>query len=101
MFFKLCCSILSLHVKFFSGNIGYFLPTLCFTFNKNGIGYNFDCWLFSDTHFIYGYVVSDIVKDHLSNERGNLLPQFHMLLIPKDLLYTPSHRQDSTYQGLC
>ena len=33
------------------------------------------------THFIYGYMASDIVKDHSDNERGNLLPP-HGLLFP-------------------
>ena len=31
------------------------------------------------THFIYGYMVSDMVKDHSDSKRGNLLP-LHMLL---------------------
>ena len=36
------------------------------------------------THFIYGYMASDIimVKDHSDSERGNLLPP-HGLLFPK------------------
>ena len=45
------------------------------------------------THFIYGYMASDI----------NPLPP-HRLLFPissKVLLYASSHRQDSTYHGLC
>ena len=33
------------------------------------------------THFIYGYMASDMVKDHSDSERGNLLPQ-HGLLFP-------------------
>ena len=35
------------------------------------------------THFIYGYMASDI------------------WLTARVLLYAPSHRQDSTYHGLC
>ena len=36
-----------------------------------------------------------MVKDHLYNERGNLLP-------PRGLLfYVSLHRQDGTYHGLC
>ena len=27
------------------------------------------------THFIYGYMLSDMVEDHSENERGNLLQQ--------------------------
>ena len=55
------------------------------------------------THFIYGYMASDMVKDHSDNEKGNPLPP-HRLLFPissKVILYAPSHRQDNTYHGLC
>ena len=44
-----------------------------------------------------------MVKDHSDSKRGNpLLP--HRLLFPinrRVLLYAPSHRQDSSYHGLC
>ena len=33
------------------------------------------------THFIYGYMASDMVKDHSDNEKGNPLPP-HRLLFP-------------------
>ena len=33
------------------------------------------------THFIYGYMASDMVKDHYDNEKGNPLPP-HRLLFP-------------------
>ena len=33
------------------------------------------------THFIYGYMVSDMVKDHSDSERGNPVPP-HGLLFP-------------------
>ena len=33
------------------------------------------------THFIYGYMASDMVKDHSDRERANLLPP-HRLLFP-------------------
>ena len=55
------------------------------------------------THFIYGYMASDMVKDHSDSEKGSPLPP-HRLLFPinsKFFLYAPSHRQDSTYHGLC
>ena len=56
------------------------------------------------THFIYGYMASDIMgKDHYDSEKGNPLPP-HRLLFPissKGSFYAPSHRQDSTYHGLC
>ena len=51
------------------------------------------------THFIYGYMASD----HSDSEKGNPLPP-HRLLFPitaRVLLYALSHRQDSTYHGLC
>ena len=44
-----------------------------------------------------------MVKDHSDSEKGNPLP-LHRLLFPinsKSSLYAPSHRQDSTYHGLC
>ena len=54
------------------------------------------------THFIYGYIASDImVKDHSDSERGNQLPSHGLLLTACVLLYAPSHRQDNTYHGLC
>ena len=43
-----------------------------------------------------------MVKDH--SERGNPLLPLHgllFLLTARDLLYAPSHIQDSTYHGLC
>ena len=44
-----------------------------------------------------------MVKDHSDSERGNLLPPHGILfsINSKGLLYAPSHRQDSTYHGLC
>ena len=33
------------------------------------------------THFIYGYMASDMVKDHSDSEKGNPLPP-HGLLFP-------------------
>ena len=61
----------------------------------------------STPHFIYGYVASDMVKDHSDRERererGNPLPP-HGLLFPissKGSLYASSHIQDDTYHGLC
>ena len=56
------------------------------------------------THFILRlYGVGYMVKDHSVSERGNPLPP-HGLLFPINsnfFLYAPSHRQDSTYHGLC
>ena len=53
------------------------------------------------THFIYGYMASDMVKDHSDSEKGNpLLP--HGLLFPISSKGSfICHRQDNTYHGLC
>ena len=56
------------------------------------------------THFIYGYMVSDIWlrtilivrKDTCCCNIG-----YSFWLAARVLLYAPSHRQDSTYHGLC
>ena len=32
------------------------------------------------THFIYGYMASDMVKDHSDSEKGNPLPPYKLLL---------------------
>ena len=45
-----------------------------------------------------------MVKDHSDSEKGNLLPPllgYSYRLTASVLLYAPSHRQDSTYHGLC
>ena len=54
------------------------------------------------THFIYGYMVSDIWYRTIEIEETccrNMVYSF--LLAARVLLYAPSHRQDSTYHGLC
>ena len=33
------------------------------------------------THFIYGYMTSDMVKDHSDSEKGNPLPPHRLLLL--------------------
>ena len=56
------------------------------------------------THFIYGYMASDIwlrtilivIKETRSRHIG-----YSYRLAARDLLYAPSHRQDSTYHDLC
>ena len=44
-----------------------------------------------------------MVKNHSDSEKGNPLPPHRLLfpLIARVILYAPSHRQDSTYHGLC
>ena len=46
------------------------------------------------------YGVRLMVKDHSDSEKGNPLPP-HRLLFTINSKATPSHRQDSTYHGLC
>ena len=55
------------------------------------------------THFIYGYMASDMVNDHSDSEKGNPLHHigYSFRLTASVILYAPSHRQDSTYHGLC
>ena len=55
------------------------------------------------THFIYGCMASDMIKNHSDRERWNP-PLPHRLLFwlaARVLLYASSHRQDNTYHGLC
>ena len=33
------------------------------------------------THFTYGYMVSDMVKDHSDSEKGNPLPPHRLLFL--------------------
>ena len=56
------------------------------------------------THFIYGYMASDImVKDHSDSERGNPLPlhELSFRLAARFFLYASSHRKDNTYHVIC
>ena len=56
-----------------------------------------------NTFYLRLYGVGHMVKYHSDSERGNLLLT-HRLLFPNNrmvLLYAQSHRQDSTYHGLC
>ena len=58
--------------------------------------------LFNDalnTFYLRLYGVRHMVKDHSDSEKGNPLPPHR--LTARVLLYAPSHRQDSTYHGLC
>ena len=53
------------------------------------------------THFIYGYMASEIWQRTTHIARGNWLPPHSIRLASRVLLYLPSHRQDNTYHGLC
>ena len=56
------------------------------------------------THFIYGYMASDIWLRTILIVRKETLCRhigYSYRLAARVLLYAPSHRQDNTYHGLC
>ena len=56
------------------------------------------------THFIYGYMASDIWLRNILIVRKETRCRhigYSYRLTARVLLYAPSHRQDSTYHGLC
>ena len=56
------------------------------------------------THFIYGYMASEIWLRTILIVRKETLCRhmgYSFRLTAMVLLYAPSHRQDSTYHGLC
>ena len=56
------------------------------------------------THFIYGYMASDIWLRTILTVRKEIRCRhmgYSYRLTARVLLYAPSHRQDSTYHGLC
>ena len=56
------------------------------------------------THFIYGYMASDIwLRTILIVRNGTRCRHigYSYRLTARVLLYAPSHRQDNTYHGLC
>ena len=56
------------------------------------------------THFIYGYMASDIWLRTILIVRKETRCRhigYSYRLAARVLLYTPSHRQDNTYHGLC
>ena len=56
------------------------------------------------THFIYGYMASDIWLRTILIARKETRCHhigYSFRLAARVLLYAPSHRQDSTYHGLC
>ena len=56
------------------------------------------------THFIYGYMASDIWLRTILIVRKETSCRhigYSFRLAARVLLYPPSHRQDSTYHGLC
>ena len=56
------------------------------------------------THFIYGYMASDIWLRTILIVREETRCRhigYSFRLTARVLLYAPSHRQDSTYHGLC
>ena len=60
--------------------------------------------VFNDTHFIYGYMASDIWLRTILIVRKETRCRhigYSFRLTARVLLYALSHRQDSTYHGLC
>ena len=56
------------------------------------------------THFIYGYMASDIWLRTILIVRKEIRCRhigYSYRLTARVLLYAPSHRQDNTYHGLC
>ena len=53
------------------------------------------------THFIYGYMASDIWLRTILIVRKETRCRHSYRLTARVLLYAPSHRQDNTYHGLC
>ena len=56
------------------------------------------------THFIYGYMASDIWLRTIMIVRKETRCRhigYSYRLTARVLLYAPSHRQDNTYNGLC
>ena len=56
------------------------------------------------THFIYGYIVSDIWLRTILIVRKETRCRhigYSYRVTARVLLYAPSHRQDNTYHGLC
>ena len=56
------------------------------------------------THFIYGYMASDIWSRTIMILRKETRCRhmgYSFRLTARVLLYAPSHRQDNTYHGLC
>ena len=56
------------------------------------------------THFIYGYMASDIWLRTIlivRKENGCRHIGYSYRLTARVILYAPSHRQDNTYHGLC
>ena len=59
--------------------------------------------LFNDTlnrFYLQLYDVRHMVKDHSDSKRGNYMG-YSFRLAARDILYMPSYKQDSTYQGHC
>ena len=62
--------------------------------------------LFNDalnTFYLRLYGIRHMVKDHSDSKKGNPLPPHRLpfRLTTRVLFMAPSHRQDSTYHGLC
>ena len=89
-----------------NGNYVIFWPTCCHKCLL-WIGRKEGSVLFNDalnTFYLQLYGSRHMVKDHSDSEIGIPLPPHGLLFSINSkgvLLYAPSHRQDSTYHGLC
>ena len=82
----------------------HFNPARCYLMLPITKGNEMFYLMTHSTYFIYRYMTSDMVKNHLYSEKGNPLLPLHGLLFSissKGLLYAPFHRQDNTYHSLC
>ena len=81
-------------------NIHPFLPSFVQTYNPTIFYLTTHL-----THFIYGYIASDIWLRTIlilrKETRCRHYIGYSFRLAARFLLYAPSHRQDSTYHGLC
>ena len=83
-------TILSQSSDLLNGQINYYLKMYTFDLSLNLPYITGTDWVgrkdvlyltMHSTHFMYGYIASDMVKDHSDSNKGNLL-QLHGLLFP-------------------
>ena len=89
-------------IKYFSINIAdIFIISKCLIFNREREMFYLTT---HSTHFIYGYMASDIWLRTIPIVRKETRCHhigYSYRLTARVLLYAPSHRQDNTYHGLC
>ena len=80
--------------------IGLYIICICYREGRKEMFY----LTTHSTHFIYGYMASDIWLRTILIVRKETRCRhigYSFRLTVRVLLYAPSHRQDSTYHGLC